>query len=376
MNLEKISNAIKTKLQSTSESIKKVAQVSVVTVWILAWSGCSEIKEEIKKDLHASVEKIPYTKKSPFSLINIIDSKWTSKCNIFRFKIQDKIYSWSAKHCFQDTGWKKLENDIIILPNLKANQRMIVNNSKQQPIKAIEITNKYAAPTILNVSSLSHQEIENETVIIQGTFPDDSWHASYKISGKPIYDKNTEVFMLIINNNDFEKIMSQNSISTRQWLQGMSGSPVLDSKWELIGVHIAGYNWKNKNSIKGLWDLILHHWLDSWNVLIFNPIRDKNGKIKNHTLPSSKIQEKNPNKKQVEKRYKVDINDKTLLQKYDLDAQYYIKSREGRIYFGTDTLTGEKKSIHLKFKRKEQEIEESISKHFNDKFNNYAKQYF
>lgn len=357
MSLEKISNQIKTQLQTVSESAKKITQISIITAWLLTGNGCSEVKQEIQKDLHASVEKIPYTKKSPFSLIKVLTNNRGWHCNIFRFEYQNKTYSGSAKHCFQNTKWQKHSDDIIILPDFKQNERIIVNNSKQQPIQSIEMELKYNSPRILEISPLSYDEIQNNIISIEWIYPDNSWDTAYKISGKPIYHKETWVFLLIINNNDFNEIMKHNTRNTRYGLNWMSGSPVLDSEWRIIGTLIAWYNWNDKNMKKTFSDMILHNWIDSGNMLIFNPIRKQNGQLKSHALTSSEIQSKNINKQQEQKKqYLVSLEEKEFLLRYNLYAQYYIKSPTWRIYFGTNILTWERKSIHIKFKRKKEEI--------------------
>lgn len=245
MWLEKISNKLKTQLQNTSESLKKAAQISLVTAWIVSGSGCSEVKNALKREFHATVEEIPYTKQSPFSLVKIRTNKENFQCNIFRFQIDKKIYSGSAKHCFQDKEWENYADDIIILPNLQKNQKIGTHNGDQKITQIIELWNNYHAPHVRKLSPLSHQEIQNEVVTLEWIFPDQSWDTSYKISGKPFYNEDEWVFVLILNNEDFKRIMKNNTNQHRSWFQWMSWSPVLDSKWQILGVHIAGYSWNN-----------------------------------------------------------------------------------------------------------------------------------
>ena len=85
-------------------------------------------------------------------------------------------------------------------------------------------------PLSIPLSPLFGESLDKEIISIVGCVPEKSGLWCYKITGEAEYNKTNDLVILYIRSEDYDGIYRHNTDPEGKGLEGMSGSPVLDSQ--------------------------------------------------------------------------------------------------------------------------------------------------
>jgi hypothetical protein len=200
-------------------------------------SGCNmQVDESERWKSVAKVENFIHSVQSRTGII--ISQRQIEKwmCNFARVEIAPgDFYSATALHCIGEQHVKQ-NADILFSKHLTSVSQLL-NESKNASVKIPDGMN---IPPSIPLSPLFGESLDKEIISIVGCFPDKSEMWCYTITGEALYNKDNNKIILFIRSEDYNRIYKHNTYSDRIALNGMSGSPVLDSQWRYIGAFTNG----------------------------------------------------------------------------------------------------------------------------------------
>lgn len=220
----------------------------------LALSGCSDPganphSGENLSSIH-SISPEEANKKTGIMYIQnqtLSSARNTLSCNYARVEYTPwEVYTATAEHCAspsRDPRYQR-DQDVIIAKHIEETIRKISGNS------SLLVRSRTSVPQVLHPSVYDDETIVGQTVTIVGCFPDGDKFWCYTITW-PVYKDRDERF-IFLDESDFQRIFRHNTDSSREGLNGMSGSPVIGPDGGYVGTLSRNYLWKGHAVMLGI----------------------------------------------------------------------------------------------------------------------------